>query len=232
MSSQKNLLHSKDGIEYEIDDCVKIACDDCKGCQKCCENMADTIVLDPYDVWQLTHKLKISGGGTVSFEVLISEDGPLELTPKNGLILPNMKMVETKKEGVGACSFLNNGRCSIHFCRPGICRLYPLGRIFSEDSLKPTYFILDEELGCPIKDTTEISVKEWIGIPDERYGAFQAKWNELKKRLQNAILSGEFSSEALRRIQIKLLELFFVKPYGDDFFKEFDERLNTWMNGV
>ena len=207
-----NLPLSKDGILYSPEDQVKIACDDCKGCQKCCENMGDTIILDPYDIWQLTHRLKISGGGKVTFEVLISEDGPLELGNHDGLVLPHIKMVETDQEDVGACPFLNNGRCSIHFCRPGMCRLYPLGRIYTQDDDKTDigYIILDDEYGCKIPDTDYIKVSDWIGISDERYADFLGKWHQLKKK--------EIS-------QVELLRVFYATPYGEDFFKEFDERV-------
>lgn len=207
-----NLPHSRDGILYDTDDQVKISCNDCKGCQKCCENMDDTIIVDPYDIWQLTHKLKISGGGRVTFEVLISEDGPLELGNYDGIVLPHIKMVETSREDVGACPFLSNGRCSIHFCRPGMCRLYPLGRIFTQndDKTEIGYIILDDKFGCTIRDTDYIKVSEWIGISDNRYTDFLSKWHQLKKQ--------EIS-------QVELLRVFYATPYGDDFFKEFDERV-------
>jgi len=232
--NKNELLNSKDGKLYKSDDLVKIACDDCKGCQQCCENMGDTILLDPYDIWQFTHKLKIAGGGQITFDLLISEDGPLALTGANGMILPHIKMVETNKEDVGACSFLNEeGRCSIHFCRPGMCRLYPLGRIFSEHEetfeRELHYFILNEDLGCPIQNTSNICVKDWIAIEDERYEDFLIKWNEMKKSISLTVLSGNISAEELKNLQLKFLQLFFMKPYGDDFFTEFEERRSLWM---
>ena len=39
-----------------------------------------------------------------------------------------------------ACYFLNEeGRCSIHSFRPGICRLFPLGRFYEEEGFR--YFL-------------------------------------------------------------------------------------------
>lgn len=217
-----NLPLSRDGILYNLDDQVKIACNDCKGCQQCCENMDDTIILDPYDIWQLTHKLKISGGGGVTFELLISEDGPLELGNHDGVILPHMKMVETDRQDVGACSFLRNGRCSIHFCRPGMCRLYPLGRIFTEDDEKTEigYIILDDEFGCKIQNTDYIKVADWIGFSDARYHDFLSKWHRLKKNIVSQVDT-----------QMEMLRVFYSTPYGDDFFTEFDKRLTLWGRG-
>lgn len=229
-----NLSLSRDGILYNTNDQVKIACNDCKGCQQCCENMDDTIILDPYDMWQLTRKLKVSGGGSVTFEVLISEDGPLALGNHDGMILPHMKMVATDREDKGQCSFLNNGRCSIHFCRPGMCRLYPLGRIYTENNGKTElgYIILNNELGCKIKDTDYIKVSDWLGIDDERYNDFIIEWHRLKKQIVALVESGKLSvnSKEYMDIQMEILRVFYATPYGPDFFKEFNERIGNFKN--
>lgn len=223
-----NLAHSKDGILYNIDDRVKIECNDCKGCQHCCQNMNGTIILDPYDIWQLTHKLKISGGERVTFEVLISEDGPLELGSHDGMVLPHMKMVATGSADVGECPFLNNGRCSIHFCRPGFCRLFPLGRVYTknEDRMEIGYTILDDDIGCKIQDTDYITVKDWIGIDDERYPDFLSKWHCLKKSIVSKLEKEELdiNSEEYMDLQMEMLRVFYLTPYGEDFFEEFDVR--------
>ena len=39
---------------YGPQDMVRISSSACAGCGACCRGMGDTIVLDPYDVWQLT----------------------------------------------------------------------------------------------------------------------------------------------------------------------------------
>lgn len=59
----------------------------------------------------------------------------LELNVVDGMVLPNLKMAGEEE----ACLFLKDGRCSIHGYRPGICRLFPLGRIYEENGFK--YFI-------------------------------------------------------------------------------------------
>ena len=60
-------------------------------------------------------------------------DRYVELGMVDGLIIPNLRL-----SGDGeSCSFLNaEGRCSIHTFRPGICRLFPLGRIYEENGFK------------------------------------------------------------------------------------------------
>ncbi|MDQ9892155.1 YkgJ family cysteine cluster protein, partial [Acinetobacter baumannii] len=75
------------------------------------------IILDPLDIYRLTFGLQ------QKFEQLLADK--LELNVVDGVILPNLKMAGENEQ----CSFLNDeGRCSIHSIRPGICRLFPLGR--------------------------------------------------------------------------------------------------------
>ena len=85
---------------YGPQDMVRISSSACAGCGACCRGMGDTIVLDPYDVWQ-SH-------------------------------------------------------------RPGICRLFPLGRQFDEE--KTSYFIVPE--GCVKGGLSKVRIDKWLGIPD------------------------------------------------------------------
>ena len=106
-----------DGKLYTAGDLAKVGCQDCEGCCDCCCQMGDTIILDPLDVWQLMQ------GRDKSFEQLLDES--LDLHVQDGVILPNLKMAGEKEQ----CVYLNEkGRCGIHPFRPGICRLFPLGR--------------------------------------------------------------------------------------------------------
>lgn len=224
--------------EYTKCDSAIISCNDCKGCSKCCENMGDTIVLDPYDIWMITSNLKIAGGHAVTYDILVSEDGPFELTNQNGLVLPSIKMVadERKKapEKSGCCPFLNQlGRCSIHSIRPGLCRLFPLGRNFYEDHI--TYFVLEGELGCPSKEKSEAEIANWLAIPDiEKYEAFQLSWHTIKKNLLSAISEG-FSDGTLSmtdasKLISRFLTIFYATNYGSDFFASYEENVKRWQS--
>ena len=116
MEREIDLGQVSDGKLYAANDLVKVGCSDC-GCGTCCQNMGTSIILDPYDIWQLQAGL---GKG---FAELMAE-GRIELNMQDGLILPNLKLA-----GEGeSCTFLNaEGRCSIHSFRPGFCS-FPLGR--------------------------------------------------------------------------------------------------------
>ena len=102
---------------YGAQDMVRISSSSCAGCGACCRGMSDTIVLDPYDMWQMG---LITGK---TFEELMGAG--IDLHVEEGVILPHLMM---KKDTEG-CYFLGeDGRCTIHAYRPGICRLFPLGR--------------------------------------------------------------------------------------------------------
>ena len=144
-----SLEEISDGRLYDQTDMVKAYCNECKGCHACCEGMGNSIILDPLDVSRLT---KETGK---SFEALLADT--IELNVVDGLILPNIKMVN------GACTFLNaEGRCGIHAARPGFCRLFPLGRYYEDGGFK--YFLQIHE--CDRAGKVKVKVSKWIDTPD------------------------------------------------------------------
>ena len=109
---------------YGAQDMVRISSSSCAGCGACCRGMSDTIVPDPYDVWQMG---LITGK---TFEELMGAG--IDLHVEEGVILPHLMM----KKDTGGCYFLGeDGRCTIHAYRPGICRLFPLGRQYDEERI-------------------------------------------------------------------------------------------------
>lgn len=201
-----------DGRLYDANDLVKADCGGCKGCFVCCRGMGSSIVLDPLDVQRLVRELH------KTFEELLQDH--LELHVVDGIILPNLRM-EGKEE---ACTFLNaEGRCSIHPFRPGICRLFPLGRVYENRSFR--YFLQVHE--CPKEPKTKVKVKKWIDTPElKRYEAYIADWHYFLCDLEQILLHTE--SEALKkRINLYVLQNFYVKPYREeeDFYMEFHNRL-------
>ena len=150
MERDINLDEISDGKLYDANDMVKVGCSDCAGCSACCHGMGETIVLDPYDIWQLTSHLGCT------FEQLLSS-GRIALHVYEGLILPSLNLVG-EEEG---CPFLNKeGRCSIHSFRPGICRCFPLGRLYENGSFR--YFLQIHE--CRKENRTKMKIRKWLEI--------------------------------------------------------------------
>ena len=162
----QDLNEISDGKVYGIKDMVRAACSECAGCHACCEAMGNSIVLDPYDVWRLQE------GTGKKFEELIQ--GPIELGVEEGLILPHLSM-----SGKGeSCFFLNEeGRCSIHPYRPGLCRVFPLGRIYEEKQIR--YFLQKD--ACRKPGRTKVKVEKWLDTPQQRKNEkFLLEWHAFR----------------------------------------------------
>ena len=205
---------------YSINDMVRAGCNDCIGCSDCCRGMGESIVLDPFDIWQLENNLNTTFAGLMQ--------GKIELHVEDGLILPNLKMQETSD----SCIFLDgNGRCSIHEFRPGLCRLFPLGRKYEDNKLY--YFLLED--ACTQSVHTKLKVKKWLEIPDgRRYEEFLISWHALRKKLLEEI-AGEIDGDnenldKLKDINRKLLHTFYEAPYlPEDFYGQFAERMLAFI---
>ena len=201
-----------DGRLYRQSDMAKVGCNDCKGCSDCCRGMGSSIVLDPYDCFMLCKNLG------ESFESLLSY--AIELQVVDGIILPNLKMADK----TDACAFLNEqGRCGIHSFRPGFCRMFPLGRIYENQSFQ--YFLQVHE--CAMEPKSKVKINKWIGIPDiRRYETFVTDWLYFLKKVEEILK--HFEDEAsLKNITMYLLKTFYLMPYDEsqDFYSQFQERL-------
>lgn len=221
-----SLEEISDGRLYGLNDMAKLGCNDCSGCSSCCRGMGNTIVLDPYDVWRLT------GGLGVSLQQLLA--GHLELNVVDGIILPNLKLAGDSEQ----CTFLNEaGRCSIHPYRPGICRLFPLGRYYEEDGFR--YILQVHE--CEKQNRSKVKIRKWMDTPDmERYDAYIADWHaflsKLRAKLEKETLAGASSDaadeEALsqdlaKSISMYVLQQFYLLFYDTsrDFYSQYEARM-------
>lgn len=208
----QDLNEISDGKIYTGNDMVRVACRDCEGCHACCEEMGESILLDPYDVWRLC---KATGK---DFEMLLQKE--IELHVVEGLILPNLAMAGEKEQ----CTFLNEaGRCSIHNNRPGLCRVFPLGRIYEDAEIR---FFLQPN-ACQKTDRTKIKVSKWLDTPEwKKNEQFLLAWHSLRKRMEEHICNAQ-DEQTTKTINMFMLNLFFIKPYdtGIDFYGQFDERL-------
>lgn len=168
MERNVTMAEISDGKLYSRDDMVKAGCDDCRGCSACCHGMDNSIVLDPYDVYRLT----TLRGDTLEH---LLEEKKVEWNVVDGQILPNLALRSGADE---ACGFLDEaGRCRIHAYRPGICRLFPLGRFYENGSFQ--YFLQIHE--CKKENRTKVKVKKWIDTPDlKRYEAYISRWHRYK----------------------------------------------------
>lgn len=99
----------------------------------------------------------------------------------------------------GACPLLEDGRCSVHDCKPTVCALFPLGRVvmgekFGEpienpNKLNVKYIINDYTCGSAKRVNT---VRSWLakfGIPE--HDEFYLLWNKVLMSLTPAVMKLE-----------------------------------------
>ena len=208
-----NFNEVSDGKLYSANDLVKAECNDCKGCSDCCKGMGNSIILDPYDVYRLSTGLQIG------FEQMLGTY--LELNVVDGVILPNLKMEGANEQ----CVFLNQqGRCRIHSIRPGICRLFPLGRIYENGKFQ--YFIQVNE--CSNQNRTKVKVKKWIDTPNTAtYETYINDWHNYLLETEKKVLEAK-EDDIRKQLNLYVLQTFFVQPYdlNQDFYQQFYKRLN------
>lgn len=212
MERDIDLKEISDGRLYTSNDMVKIGCNDCAGCSECCRVVEDTIILDPYDIFQLEKRLN------TDFETLLAER--MELSVVDGVILPHLRI---RPDGNG-CTFLReDGRCTIHDSRPGFCRMYPMGRIYEGEDFK--YFLQVHE--CSYPDKTKVKLKKWLGIPQlARYEQYIKDWHFFLKKIQETLSDTE-NQEIVKSINMHLLNQFYVKLYEEaDFYEQFYYRIS------
>ncbi|MBP5609409.1 MAG: YkgJ family cysteine cluster protein [Lachnospiraceae bacterium] len=204
-----------DGRLYSADDPVKAEANGCRGCSFCCENMCDTIVLDPYDIYSL------SKGLNKDFTALMLEEY-IEIGLHDLLSMPHIK-----DKGAG-CGFLSEAkRCTVHAFRPGICRLFPLGRYYHDGGF--SYILQTHE--CKVEDRNEVKVRDWLEIEElEAYEDYVLKWHGFVKNLTN-FMKEPAEPGVKRNIHILFLKKFYETPYdtAKEFYPQIYERMKQWQ---
>jgi hypothetical protein len=113
------------GALHKADDAWSYQCGRCGGC---CINRG--ILITPFDVARLADGLGIPEG---------------QVLARYGH--PSIPILKHKADG--ACIFFEHGRgCTVHRHRPGVCRLYPLGRHLTVDR-KIFYIEVEPVKGSP-----------------------------------------------------------------------------------
>ncbi len=212
MERKVNLNEITDGRLYGTGDMVKAGCGDCSGCHLCCTGMGTSIILDPYDVYRITQ------GTGLSFDQMINVN--VELNVVDGIILPNIKLTGSEEK----CTFLDaNGRCSIHPYRPGICRMFPLGRIYNDNGFK--YFLQINE--CPKPNKVKVKVSRWIDTPQlAEYEKYIWDWHCFLKEMEKLVAQLN-NSEAAHNVSVMVMRFFYLTMFDNtrEFYGQFYERL-------
>lgn len=216
MKRNVSIEEISDGRLYGENDMVRADCRGCNGCSQCCKGMGDSIVLDPYDVYRMQTGLK------KGFQALLAEE-TVALRVIDGCVLPVINMTGPEEK----CAYLGtDGRCSIHAFRPGICRLFPLGRLYENGDFR--YFLQVHE--CRENNRLKVKASKWIDTPQPAlYHAFICDWHSLLMQVEEKVYGREDSPEA-KTMNVELLKVFYFAEYDADkeFYGQFAARLQYW----
>lgn len=204
----------------------------CRRCGKCCKNQ-DTILFNARDIYNIAKKL-----GKTTLQV-IKECAEVYIGDSSQLPIVHMVPIGPQRR----CPLLlEDGRCSVHDCKPTVCALYPLGRVavfhnledgkaeITRENIRIKYIINEHNCGSAKKTNT---VRSWLaqfGIPEN--DEFYALWNVVLANLSTVMrkLAQKNCSDEMLQI---LWNSIFVNLYVDfdtkrDFmpqFKDAAERL-------
>lgn len=219
MRREVTLEEISDGRRYHGNDMVRLVSNQCAGCDACCKGMGNSIYLDPYDCYNLRTGLNCN------FESLLAEK--LVLNVYDGLILPHLNMIGED----GHCVFLGQeadgamkGRCLIHEFRPGICRLYPLGRVYEGNAF--SYFYQPGE--CRSTQCTKMKISKWVAVPGQKtYDEYICQWHRFTRKAQEWLLSKSAAGDdaAVRQRNMDILKHFYFCTYDAGFYDSFREKL-------
>lgn len=173
---------------------------------KCCANL--NLVLTPYDVLRLKNRLNLSS------ETFLDRYTNSFVDEKYGVPVVKLKMNnhETRR-----CPFVRPEGCIVYEDRPGVCRLYPLGRaaskIYEMHPAGEYYFIVKEPHCLGLNEEQEWTVQEWLtnqGLD---------KYNTMNDFFMD-ITAGR-QSKIIKRLSDRQLQIYYMASYSLDDFRRF-----------
>lgn len=211
MKRQADIREISDGRLYGVNDMVKADTGGCAGCSECCHGMGTSAILDPYDAWRISVGLGRPFGEFLDRQMI-------ELNVSDGIVLPNLKMAGAEE----ACAFLSEqGRCRIHAFRPGVCRLFPLGRYYEGRDFR--YFLQVQECS---RNRVKVKVKKWLDTPEVgRYEEYIRQWHSFLEDVQRMLDTN--GNDSLRtQVDTQIVRIFFLNQWeAEDFYGQFAKRL-------
>jgi Fe-S-cluster containining protein len=127
-------------------------------------------------------------------------------------------------ETTGGCAFLSDkGRCTIHGYRPGICRIFPLGRYYENHSFH--YILQTNE--CKNSSNTKMKVGKWIDTKNvDENEQYITTWHYFLNDVES-IIKKLTDDNQIKNINMYLLHNFYLKGYlaDTDFYTQFYNRL-------
>lgn len=215
------IMETGEGIEHLKDFMLDLDSEfrfKCRRCGKCCIHQ-DTILFNARDIYNIARKKGMTMQQVIEAytEVYIGRNSriPVVHLLSNG-----------PKE---ACPLLENGRCSVHDCKPTVCALFPLGRVvmgekFGEpienlDKIQVKYIINDFSCGSAKRVNTVRSWLDKFGIPE--HDEYFLLWTKVCMSLTMAIVKLEeakVSESVLSMLWDAIFQMLFLQYDVDQEF--------------
>ena len=214
MDNFRMIEEISDGKLYGVRDTVRADAGGCKDCSWCCEDMCDTISLDPYDIYSLCKGLGKDYNTLLSEEFIVID-------------LHNLVSMPHINDRGSGCGFLNEKRrCTVHDFRPGICRLFPMGRYYHDDTV--SYII--QTHACKKEEREEVRVCDWLEITDiDSYEEYVLRWHAVVKKISD-FMKEPAGPGVKKKVHEKFLTHFYEMPYdfSQKFYPQIYDRIEEW----
>lgn len=196
----------------------------CRKCGKCCKHQ-DTILFTGRDIFNIAKKL----GKTP--EQVVRECAEVYIGRNSHI--PVVHMV-TRGAQERCPLLLEDGRCSVHDCKPTVCALYPVGRValfdvstkelIKKEHIHIKYIINDISCGSGKRVNT---IRDWLarfGIPEEDeffllWSAVTANLGTMARKLEEH----RCSENTMKLVwHVILHALYLDYDTEQDFFSQFE----------
>jgi uncharacterized protein len=171
---------------------------------KCCGKI--DIVLTPYDIVRIKHRLGIGSGD------FLNKYTREEIDEKSGLPIVFLKMGADEER---LCPFVTPEGCTIYSDRPAACRYYPLGQgtLQTEKGVEEFYFMVKEPYCCGFEEDVDWTVESW------RVDQEPALYDDMNREWKSMMLRRD--ADAKKAIDKKKQAMFFLASYDMDNFRRF-----------
>lgn len=200
----------------------------CNSCGQCCRNRND-ILLKPIDIYKMSKELNISPIQLINkyCEVYIGETSKLPVV--------SVKFRDNLFDKTTICPFLKKVNektyhCRIHNSKPGVCKIYPLGRINSGNDNETMYF--KQPITCVKKeDQKEYTFEEWLGEDYKLQEDFFAEFYEIVNYIDKKINLKKIWQVADKKKETPvIMSLLLSILYVPDITLDINESLNQYKN--
>lgn len=182
----------------------------CKLCGSCCRNVADSIMLEPMDIYRLARYQRERGEPVTGTEDVLAQYSHAEwLADSIPIFLLNTV------GPLDVCVFLKEGRCSVYEARPRVCRLYPF-TVAPGSRGRDFQYLLCTEKPHHFADGI-VTVKDWLSqnFPQDARQFVKADYEILSVLGRNIRTMGESRFKGI------LFQFLFYRYYNYDLEQPF-----------